>query len=220
MPSDQPKHHAYDLAEQLRPHSQGRIDGVLVVHGTRKFLERVGPPGDAGMSSTTNLGSWYATALFWRPQVALFVNETTLLPVLLPLAPATGVVPRFRSVLGDLLVAHGCHRSFIEEELEAMKHHVLDKTRNRSVVGVMNEFASLAEHHRASKAAVDLEALEHHRASKAAVDLEALAVHLAGTPCGPLYQTHITPDRALAAVAGSGQDDLLRHRKRQPGEKT
>jgi hypothetical protein len=117
-----------------------------------------------------------------------------------------GVEPdRVAPALGDLHVAHGCHRSFIEEELEAMKHHVLDKTRNRSVVGVMNEFASLAE---------------HHRASKAAADLEALAVHLAGTPCGPLYQTHITPDRALAAVAGSGQDDLLRHRKRQPGEKT
>jgi hypothetical protein len=157
------------------------------------------------MPSTTKLGAWYATVLFWRPQVALFVNETTLLPVLVNLAPATGVVARFRAVLGDLLAVHGCHRSFIERELEEMKHHVLDKTRNRSVVGVMNEFASLAE---------------YHRESEAAVDLEALAVHLAGTPCGPLYKTHITPDRALAAVAGSGQDDLLRHRKRQQGLET
>jgi hypothetical protein len=86
-----------------------------------------------------------------------------------------------------------------------MKDHVLDKTRNRSVVGVMNEFAFLAE---------------YHRASKAALDLETISVLLAGTRCGPLYKTHITPDRALAAVAASGQDDLLRHRKRQPGEKT
>lgn len=29
-----------------------------------------------------------ATALFWKPQVALLVNEPTLLPVLMPLAPA------------------------------------------------------------------------------------------------------------------------------------
>jgi len=37
---------------------------------------------------TTYLGNWYVTALFWKPQVALLVNERTLLPVLMPLAPA------------------------------------------------------------------------------------------------------------------------------------
>jgi hypothetical protein len=31
------------------------------------------------------LGSWYATVLLWKPQVALLVNEKTLLPVLMPL---------------------------------------------------------------------------------------------------------------------------------------
>ncbi|HMC42998.1 MAG TPA: hypothetical protein VKI20_08310, partial [Acidimicrobiales bacterium] len=101
---------------------------MLVLHGTRKFLERVGRPGEQPAASTTQLGAWYATLLFWRPQVALFVNETTLLPVLVPLAPATGVVARFRLVLGDLLAAHGCDRSFIEHELEEMTHHVLEKT--------------------------------------------------------------------------------------------
>ncbi|MGH8992923.1 MAG: DUF6933 domain-containing protein [Acidimicrobiia bacterium] len=37
----------------------------------------------------------------------------------------------------------GCDQSFLEQELQGMTDHVLDKTRNRSVVGVMNEFASL-----------------------------------------------------------------------------
>jgi hypothetical protein len=45
-------------------------------------------------------------------------------------------------------------------------------TANRSVVGVMNEFARLAE---------------IHRADEPAVDLVALAVRLSRTPCGPLY---------------------------------
>jgi hypothetical protein len=45
-------------------------------------------------------GRRYATAFFWRPQVALFVNESTLLPVLIPLAPATTVIARFSGVLG------------------------------------------------------------------------------------------------------------------------
>jgi hypothetical protein len=72
---------------------------VGVIHGTRKFLERVKAPGEQQKPSTTGLGDWYATVLSWRPQVALFVNETTLLPVLVPLAPAAGVVARFCSVL-------------------------------------------------------------------------------------------------------------------------
>ena len=125
--------------------------------------------------------------------------------MLIPLAPATGVIPRFRTALGELLAIHVCDRLFIEHELGEMKDHVLDTTKNRSVVGVMNQFASLAE---------------YHWVSEEAVDLEALAVHLAGTPSGPPYKTHITPDRPLAAVAESGQDDLLRHRKRQHGRKT
>ena len=37
----------------------------------------------------------YATVLFWRPQVALFVNEASRLPVFVPLAPAARVVDRF-----------------------------------------------------------------------------------------------------------------------------
>jgi hypothetical protein len=45
---------------------------------TKKFLDRVGrPTASPGDPSTTALGSWYATVLPWRPQVALFVNEMT-----------------------------------------------------------------------------------------------------------------------------------------------
>jgi hypothetical protein len=72
---------------------------VFVVHGTRKFVDRVGKPAATAADSTTALGAWYATALMWKPQPALFVNERTLLPVLLPLAPAKNVVERFRPSL-------------------------------------------------------------------------------------------------------------------------
>jgi hypothetical protein len=37
-----------------------------------------------GDASTTLLGSWYATVLGWSRPMALFVNEATLLPVLVP----------------------------------------------------------------------------------------------------------------------------------------
>ena len=59
------------------------------LHCTKKLLDRIKPPIVAPVAApTTALGNWYATALFWKPQLALLVNQRTLLPVLMPLAPA------------------------------------------------------------------------------------------------------------------------------------
>ena len=54
---------------------------MLIVRATKKLLDRIGPPNlSEGEQSTTLMGPWYGTALFWKPQVALFVNEPALLP--------------------------------------------------------------------------------------------------------------------------------------------
>jgi hypothetical protein len=118
---------------------------VYVVHGTRKFLERVGAPAGAKAGDpTTVLGDWYATVLFWKRQVGLFVNGSTLLPVLLPFAPAATIVVRFPTALATVLRRHSIGQAFIEAECAAMAHHRLATTKNRSVVGMMTEFAFLA----------------------------------------------------------------------------
>lgn len=159
---------------------------MIVVHGTKKFLDRVGrPTAGPDEPSTTALGSWYATVLFWKPQVALFVSETTLLPLLMPFAPAVTVLARFPATLERVLVAHGVDPRFVDAELAAMTEQRVAKTANRSVLGTMNEFSYLAD---------------AHRAGGSAVDLHSLSLELAGTPCGPLYTTHGFPDRALAVV--------------------
>jgi hypothetical protein len=67
---------------------------MLVVRGTKKFLDRAGRPVAGDVSSSGRLGDWYVNTWFWRPQVAAFVNERTLLPVLVPLAPAVSAVER------------------------------------------------------------------------------------------------------------------------------
>lgn len=166
---------------------------MLVVHGTRKFLERVrGPLGEPGTRSTTVLGSWYATVLFWKPQVAFFVNEKTLLPLLVPLAPASSLLDRFPSNLGELLEPHGVASSFIAEELARIDETYLAKTNNRSVLGSMNDFAYLAR---------------VHGETAAARDPLALSLRLAETPCGPLYKSHVTPhDELLAKAIVGGRD--------------
>jgi hypothetical protein len=156
---------------------------MLIVRATKKLLDRIGGPTlGAGEQSTTLLGQWYATALRWRPQVALMVNETTLLPVLMPLAPAATLPARAGDQIAAVLAAHGVPGPTIAAELEQMRQWRTAATANRSVVGVMNEFTFLADAWR-----------DGH------VDLLALALRLAATPCGPLYSTHGSPDHALAA---------------------
>jgi hypothetical protein len=161
---------------------------MVVVHGTKKFLDRVGRPSvEADTASSGRLGSWYATVLFWKPQVALLVNEPTFVPVLMPFAPAATFLDRLPATLHTVLRAHQLPAAFIDQEVEEMGALRLAKTNSRRVLGVMNEFAYLADVRRG--------------VGRSDGQYLALSLELAHTPCGPLYKTHTFPDRALHALA-------------------
>ncbi len=84
---------------------------VMTVRATRKLLDRLGPATTDLEQATTVLGEWYGTALPWRPrQVALMMSDPTLLPVLVPLAPAATLLARFPTHLAAVLTAHGVPR--------------------------------------------------------------------------------------------------------------
>jgi len=160
---------------------------MMLVRGTKKFLDRVGLPEPGEQVAAGVLGDWYANALFWRPQTALFVNERSLLPVLLPLAAAATVLDRFPAAFARVAAAIGVDRAVLDIELATMQTHILAKTASRQVLGVMNDFAQLAEHHRQ----------QHDE-----IDLLDLSLWLASVPCSPLYKSHVSPDRALQALLG------------------
>jgi hypothetical protein len=164
---------------------------VVVIHGTKKLRDRLkASPVVAGDESTTLLGPWFATILFWKPQVALLVNKATLLPLLMPFAPSATLLDRFAPAAADVLEAHDVPARFVEHEVAEMSEHRLATTNDRSVVGIMNEFTFLAE---------------VYRESDPDGDLTAIALWLAGTPCGPLYARHGSPDRELAAFVAAAQ---------------
>ena len=121
--------------------------------------------------------------------MALAVNERTLLPVLLPLAPAATLAQRFPVALRDVLRALDMPVEFIDSEIDDMSEVVYAKTANRSVLGVMNEFAYLAE---------------GYRDQGGSIDPVALSLKLAGTPCGPLYKGAVFPDKALRELVHGG----------------
>jgi hypothetical protein len=160
---------------------------MYTLHCTKKLLDRVKvSPHTSAPPPTTALGNWYATALFWKPQVALLVNERTLLPVLMPLAPASTLAARSPRKLATSLVRHGANHAFIANEVAAMSEVSVAKTSNRSVVGTMNEFAFLAEGYRE-----DMDTL----------DLVALSVRLADTPCGAIKRD--SPTRLVGDLLGA-----------------
>jgi hypothetical protein len=113
--------------------------------GTEKFRDRVGGSTDSPGEPLTALGRWYATVLSWRPrQLALFVHDPTLLPVLMPLAPAATVLARFPGRLAEILELHDVPRAVIVREIGALTPGCVTSTASRSIVGVMNELTHLA----------------------------------------------------------------------------
>jgi hypothetical protein len=156
------------------------------IHATKKLLDRVKQQVGEPVEPTTDLGNWCATALFWKPQVVLLVNERTLLPVFMPLAPATTLARRFPDELRRVLDAHGIDPRFVDHEIGSMGEGHYAKTANRSLLGVMNEFTFLGNVHR--------------KEGGADADLVALSVRLAETPMGPLHKRHGSPDRELIAL--------------------
>jgi hypothetical protein len=162
---------------------------VYSICATKKLLDRI--PGSVEAitpAPSTLLGNWYATAIFGRPHVALLVNERTLLPVLMPLAPAKTLSERFPAALAEVLAALEVDSAFIANEIARMTEPVFSKTANRSVVGTLTEFCFLSE--------VD------HPTYAISTQLD-LSLWLARVPCGALRKSHDFPDRELFALLKS-----------------
>ena len=172
---------------------------MLVLRGTKKLRDRVkGPAATADDVSSTVLGDWFATALFWKPQVALLVNQRTLLPVFMPLAPAATLVKRIPGAIANALRNQGASEAFIAAELAAMGEIRIANTNDRSTLGVMNEFTFQGEWH----------------AMEGLTDLEALSHRLSSLILGPLIPRHGSPDRELDAVLRSGPSNVIPFRPR------
>jgi hypothetical protein len=160
---------------------------MCTLHCTKKLLDRIKLTVASSLPTpTTVLGTGYATAPVWKPQVALLVNERTLLPVLMPLAPATTLDVRSPHELAATLVRHGASQAFIAREVAAMDEVSVAATANRSVVGTMSEFAFLAEGYR-----------KYLETS----DLLVLSMRLADTPCSAIR--HNSPARLIIEFIGA-----------------
>ena len=143
---------------------------MFTLRCTRRLLVRLGPPTLDEVAPTTLLGDWYANLCF-RPggQVVLFVNERSLLPVLVPAAPAARLATRFQAAAADMLLRLGVPAPVVDLERREMEQVRIGRTASRQVLGSMTDFAYLMESYRLDPIALD-----------------DLALKLAQAPCGPI----------------------------------
>jgi hypothetical protein len=145
---------------------------VFVLRCTKKLLDRL-PPRSGGegeeRASDTRLGDWTANLFFiGRHHLVLGVNNKTLLPVLLPIAPNKTFIPRFVEAAGEMLMALGIDRKAVLAEMAAMGECIVAATNDRRVLGSINDFGRMLEVYLDGRA------------------LPKVALHLADAPCSPI----------------------------------
>jgi hypothetical protein len=110
----------------------------------RKYLP-VGPVD--GAESDTALGDWYVNRVVVdRRPLLLLVSSTSLLAVVVPARNVRELPGRIAELVGQRLGRLGVPRRLIDAELRAMAPVRLAKTENRSVLGIMVDFAKMLPH--------------------------------------------------------------------------
>ncbi len=145
---------------------------MFVLRCTKKLLGRLPPragsEGDDRPSDTT-LGEWTAHLFFiGRQQIALGVNNKTLLPVLLPIAPSKTFIARFVEAAGEMMMALGIDRQKVLAEMSGMNECVVTTTNDRRVLGTINDFGRMLEVYLDGR------------------PLPEVSLHLADAPCSPI----------------------------------
>lgn len=121
---------------------------MVVLRCTRKLLVRLKRADDvAEVESTTRLGDWYGNIVRIRHrQYLLFVSERSRLPVVIPIPEAKRLSTVLPDAVCQVLAAVGVSATDIAEERARMSEIAFGPTRNRSILGTMNDFIFMAQH--------------------------------------------------------------------------
>jgi len=107
---------------------------------TRKMLKKLNKEEVTIDKSDTTLGDWYVDYLYTRPfHIAIFVSEKSLLPIFVPTSPIGSVFIRFQDQLALFLKNINVPEKAIKNELMKMDEIIITKTRNKRILGTMND---------------------------------------------------------------------------------
>jgi hypothetical protein len=146
---------------------------VFVFRCTKRLYQRIepwaAPEREPLTQSTTRLGDWTANiVIIRRQQLVLAVSNVTLLPVLLPIAPAKTLLIRFPEAVAQVLRALRIDPEKVATEVNAMGEVIVTSAKDRKVLGSLNDFVRMLDAYLDERSLTDV------------------ALELAEAPCGPL----------------------------------
>lgn len=120
---------------------------MVVLRCTQKLLVRLKLVGDLPpVESTTRLGDWYGNILrLGRSQHLLFISERSRLPVIIPIRESKQLSTVFPDAVCWMLATIGVAAADIAEERSRMLEVAFGRTRNRSLLGTLNDFSFMAQ---------------------------------------------------------------------------
>ena len=120
---------------------------MVVLRCTQKLLVRLKQTGEVPVAeSTTRLGDWYGNILqLGRRQHLLFISERSRLPVVLPIAESKRLSTVFPDAVCQRLAIVGVTAKDIADERAQMSEIAFGRTRNRSLLGTLNDFTFMAQ---------------------------------------------------------------------------
>ena len=120
---------------------------MLVLRCTQKLLARLKQADHLPVvESTTRLGDWYVNILqLGRRQHLLFISERSRLPVVIPIREGKRLAEVFPDAVCEVLALVGVAVADIADERLRMLEIAFGRTRNRSLLGTLNDFAFMAE---------------------------------------------------------------------------
>ena len=144
---------------------------MVILRATQKLRGLLPPTTNAVAESDTALGDWYVNRIVVdRRPLLLMVSARGLLPILIPARDVRELPGRLGQLVATCLRQHRVADRLITAETAAMSPVAVAPTRDRSVVGIMVDFAHAVPFH--------LEAGAWNDAT-----LPFVALQLAETPC-------------------------------------
>ena len=121
---------------------------TVLLRRTQKLATALPVSLDVPASSDTALGDWYANRVVVDAKpLLLLVSSRSLLAVLLPARDLRSVPSRLAEIVGARLRRLGMRSAWIQAETAVMQSVAVAKTADRSVVGIMVDYAFSLPYH-------------------------------------------------------------------------
>ena len=121
---------------------------MVILRPTKKLDSLLPETGLVRATSDTALGDWYVNRIVVdRQPLLLLVSSASLLPMLLPARDVRGLPGRLARIVEARLRNSGVDPRAIEAETRAMAQVEIGPTVDRSVLGIMVDFAKSIPYH-------------------------------------------------------------------------